>query len=164
MRYSGLRQACPIGNIFTAWLCASRRPVRRLPRGAYEFCRWISMPDDRQRSEWSSVNSQITEGVENAVLSTRRYFSQLIHRQNSHAPRGKGHTGHRGPDLHSQNIPCTLELNKERMHFDNSEAPGSWKSVRASNCRVINYIVTINCVANMSFWSSWLLSYLMTLY
>jgi hypothetical protein len=28
-------------------LCASRRPVRRLLRGAYEFCRWISLPNGR---------------------------------------------------------------------------------------------------------------------
>jgi hypothetical protein len=59
-------------------LCASRRPVRRLLRAAYEFCRWISMPDGRWRAECSSYNSQITGNVENAVLSTRKYFSQLI--------------------------------------------------------------------------------------
>jgi hypothetical protein len=36
-------------------LCASRRPMRRLLRGAYEFCRWISMPDGRYRLEWREV-------------------------------------------------------------------------------------------------------------
>jgi hypothetical protein len=35
----------------------------------------------------------------------------LIHRQNSHAPRGRQRTGRRkaqsrGPGLHSKNIPC----------------------------------------------------------
>jgi hypothetical protein len=58
-------------------LCASWRSVSRLLLGAYEFCRWISMPDGRWHSEWSSYNSQITGGVENAVLSIHRYFSQL---------------------------------------------------------------------------------------
>jgi hypothetical protein len=33
---------------------------------------------DNVRNEVRSYNSQITGGVENAVLSTRRYFSQLI--------------------------------------------------------------------------------------
>jgi hypothetical protein len=35
--------------------CASRWPVRCLPRGAYEFCRWISMPDGRWYLQWREV-------------------------------------------------------------------------------------------------------------
>jgi hypothetical protein len=36
------------------------------------------MPDCRSRLECSSYNSQITGGIENAVLSAYRYISQLI--------------------------------------------------------------------------------------
>jgi hypothetical protein len=50
---------------------SSRRTVRCL-RGA-----WACLTADNVWN-WSSYNSQITGGVENTVLSTRRYFSQLI--------------------------------------------------------------------------------------
>jgi hypothetical protein len=47
------------GGFLLSWpvprLCALQQPVRRLPRGAYEFFRWISMPDGRQHLEWREL-------------------------------------------------------------------------------------------------------------
>jgi hypothetical protein len=66
-------------------LCASRRPVHRRLRDAYEFYCWINMPVGRQRSERSSY-IHITGGVENAVLLHvdifRNYFVKE-HKYNS---------------------------------------------------------------------------------
>jgi hypothetical protein len=47
--------------------CTSRRPVHRRLRGAYEFCRWVSMTDGRNvRIEVATIHR--SQGVlENAV-------------------------------------------------------------------------------------------------
>jgi hypothetical protein len=42
-------------RVFVTLLTSSRRPVCHLLRGAYEFWKWISMPDGRYCLEWREV-------------------------------------------------------------------------------------------------------------